>query len=104
MKIEIAELNRLLLRNREIIEELKTTFTNLSNELEDICGLIKSSGLNEANTKFMTYTQDVNARLQTSLNNIVTFLETQIKEYDTTNIDAEGNLEMLQSTLTFDSI
>lgn len=104
MKIEIEEINRLLLRNREIIEELKTTFSSLNSELQDICALIKSSGLNEANAKFSSYTEDVNERLQSSLNNVATFLENQIKQYDLTNLDAAQNLEVLEDTLTFDSI
>lgn len=36
MKIEIEEVNRLLLRNNEIMGELKTTFTNLNTELQDL--------------------------------------------------------------------
>ena len=104
MKIEIEEVNRLLLRNNEIMGELKTTFTNLNTELQDICNLIKSSGLNEANANFTAYTEDVNTRLQDNLNKIATFLDNQIKEYDTTNMDAAKNLEILEDSLTFDNI
>lgn len=104
MKIEIEEVNRLLLRNNEIMGELKTTFTNLNTELQDICNLIKSSGLNEANAKFTAYTEDVNTRLQDNLNKIATFLDNQIKEYDTTNMDAAQNLEILEDSLTFNNI
>ncbi len=82
MRIEINEVNRLLSRNKKIMEEIKITFNNLSTELTDICNLIQSSGLSTANEKFKTYFEDVGVRLQTNLETVSTFLQRQINAYD----------------------
>lgn len=99
MRIEINEVNRLLSRNKKIMEEIKITFNNLSTELTDICNLIQSSGLSTANEKFKTYFEDVGVRLQTNLETVSTFLERQISAYDVTNIDSAAEFEALQSEL-----
>ena len=99
MRIEINEVNRLLSRNKKIMEEIKITFNNLNTELTDICNLIHSSGLSTANEKFKTYFEDVGVRLQTNLETVSTFLQRQISAYDVTNIDSAAEFEALQSEL-----
>lgn len=99
MRIEINEVNRLLSRNKKIMEEIKITFNNLNTELTDICNLIQSSGLSSANEKFKTYFEDVGVRLQTNLETVSTFLQRQISAYDVTNIDSAAEFEALQSEL-----
>ena len=97
MKIEIAELRRIFTRSEDINQELKTTFTQINETLNEICANVKSSGLNEVNVEFTNYVTEVANELTTNIDVIIAFLSSQVEAYSTQNVSTEQDLSATSS-------
>lgn len=101
ISIENISLVRDILKKSETLNtELKTNFNNIINELNKICENVKSGDLSQANNEFTEYVSNVATDLNTNLDEVISFLSTQITEYDEINASTSEAINQTHTELT----
>lgn len=99
MKIELAEMQRILTRTQDINEGLSTQLSDMASTLEAICANVNSSELTASNQKLTASITDIANTVKTNLPAIIEFLGNQINSYQTTNADTKSSIDSLISAV-----
>ena len=101
ISIENISLVRDTLKKSETLNtELKTNFNNIINELNKICENVKSGDLSQANNEFTEYVSNIATDLNTNLDGVISFLSTQITEYDEINASTSEAINQTYNEIT----
>ena len=101
ISIENISLVRDTLKKSETLNtELKTNFNNIINELNKICENVKSGDHSQANNEFTEYVSNVATDLNTNLDGVISFLSTQITEYDEINASTSEAINQTYNEIT----
>lgn len=95
MDIELAELQKILVRSEGIKDSLNTEFSNMSTELNEICTNVRSSELTAANEGLSKAITDLADKVNTNLPIIIEFLESQVRSYGNTNTSIQEQINSL---------
>ncbi len=98
-KIELLEVKRLASRGAEINTEINNQLTQLTSTLEEICANVQSSSLNQANQNLLDAIRNINTIIGKNFPQIVSFLDSQISEYDKINVEAETEINNLTNSI-----
>ncbi len=99
MKIELAEMKRILTRSQDINETLNSELTDMAKTLEEICANVNSSELTASNQRLTNSIVDISNTVKTNLPRIIEFLNTQISSYETTNANTKSQIDSLISAV-----
>lgn len=99
MKIELAEMQRILTRSRDVNENLGTELSDMSKTLEEICANVNSSELTASNQKLTGAIIEISNSVKTNLPLIVDFLSKQVSSYEATNESIKSQIDSLISAV-----
>ena len=101
ISIENISLVRDILKKSETLNtELKTNFNNIIDELNKICENVKSGDLSQVNNEFTEYVSNIATDLNTNLDGVISFLSTQITEYDEINANTSEAINQTYNEIT----
>lgn len=99
MKIELAEMKKILSTSQEINSELTKQLNDMSKTLEEICTNVNSSELTASNQKLTSSIVEISNSIKTNLPQIINFLRTQISSYEATNDETKAQIDSLVSAI-----
>ena len=99
MKIDLAEMQRILTRSQDINNNLDTEFAEMASTLDEICANVSSSELTESNKKLTSAIVEISNKVKTNLPAIIEFLRTQISSYQATNESTKSQIDSLISAV-----
>lgn len=100
MRIELSEMMRLKGRIADLNDELGRTFGSIRNDISSIGNNILSSPLSKPNLEFSNKIASVSGTLETTMNQLMEFFDSQINQYQVTNEEAEAELVKLVNTIS----
>lgn len=99
MRIDLAEMQRILTRSQDINESLSSELTDMSNTLEEICANVNSSELTASNQKLTTAIVEISNTVKANLPMIIEFLSNQVSSYQATNESTKSQIDSLISAV-----
>lgn len=99
MKIDLAEMQRILTRSQDINESLNTELTDMAKILDEICTNVNSSELTASNQRLTNSIIEISNKVKTNLPQIIEFLNTQIQSYEATNTSTKSQIDSLISAV-----
>lgn len=99
MKIQLAELQRIISRSQSINDTLSTELNNMKSKLEEICNNVQSSELTASNQNLTNAIVDISARVQNNLPRVIDFLNSQVQSYQATNESTKEQIDSLISAV-----
>lgn len=99
LKIELTELKRISSRSHDISEELNSDLDRMATLLEEICANVNSSELTGVNRNLVDAINGVGQKVRVNFPRIIEFLDTQVGNYERTNVDTKGKIDALVSSI-----
>lgn len=99
MKIQLAELQRIISRSQNINDNLNSELNNMKNKLEEICNNVNSSELTASNHNLTNAIVDISSRVQNNLPRVIEFLNSQVTSYEATNTNTKQQIDSLISAV-----
>lgn len=99
LRIELSELKRISSRSHDVNEELNSDLNRMATLLEQICTNVNSSELTEKNKNLVDAINGIGEKVRTNFPTIISFLDTQVDNYEKTNINTKEKIESLVSSI-----
>lgn len=99
MKINLAELQRIIVRSQQINDSLNNELGYMSKILDDICNNVNSSELTASNHNLTSAINDISTKVKTNLPRVIEFLNSQVQSYETTNTNTKQQIDSLISAV-----
>lgn len=99
MKIQLAELQRIITRSQNINDNLNAELSRMAKVLDDICNNVNSSELTASNRNLVNAINDTSEKVRTNLPRVIEFLNSQVASYQSTNANTKQQIDSLISAV-----